>query len=128
MRKSQTILLVDDDIDDHEFFGIAINKIDNNIRLLQAQNGQQAITLLENIDYLPDFVFLDLNMPALDGKQFLRLIKKDPKFTTLNVVMYTTSSNEDDVKETIQLGAKHFITKPNTIEEIVQKISSLIRN
>jgi CheY-like chemotaxis protein len=123
-----TILLVDDDIDDHEFFGIAISRINDRIKLLKAENGQQALTLLQGAEELPDFVFLDLNMPAVDGKQFLRLIKDDPKFSLLTVVMYTTSSNEEDVKETLQLGAKHYITKPDTIEEIVQKISALINN
>lgn len=126
--KSPTILLVDDDIDDHEFFGLAISRINNNIRLLKAENGQQALHLLKKAEELPDFVFLDLNMPAVDGKQFLKLIKEDPRFLELRIVMYTTSANEDDVKETLQLGAKHYITKPDTIEEIVQKISLLLNN
>ncbi len=126
--KSPTILLVDDDVDDHEFFGIAISRINNNITLLKAENGQQALQLLQRTEKLPDYVFLDLNMPAVDGKQFLRLIKADPKFLDLHVVMYTTSSNEDDVQETLQLGAKHYITKPDTIDEIVQKVSSLLKS
>ena len=126
MHKSQTILLVDDDIDDHEFFGIAISRINNDIKILKAENGQQAIELLEKIDQLPDYVFLDLNMPAVDGKQFLRLVKNHPRFNNLYIVMYTTSSNQEDVKETLALGAKNYITKPDTIEEIVAKISALI--
>src|SRR5690349_5781419 len=113
MYQSRTILLVDDDVDDHEFFGIALSRINNKIALLKAENGQQALSLLEEIEKLPDFVFLDLNMPAVDGKQFLRLIKNHPRFTELHIVMYTTSSNEDDVKETLQLGAKQYITKPD---------------
>lgn len=128
MQFNQTILLVDDDIDDHEFFGIALSKINKDIKLLKAENGQQALKLLNEIEALPDYVFLDLNMPAVDGKQFLRLIKDHPKYVELNILMYTTSSSEDDVKETLQLGAKQFITKPDTIEEIVNTLSGILKN
>jgi CheY-like chemotaxis protein len=128
MQTPHTILLVDDDIDDHEFFSIAISKLNENMQLLKAENGQQAFSLLQSIEQLPDFVFLDLNMPAVDGKQFLRMIKEEPKFSDLYVVVYTTSSNEDDVKETMALGAKHYITKPDNINEIVHKLSFLLSN
>ncbi len=126
MQQNQTILLVDDDVDDHEFFGLALGKISNSITLLKAENGKAALELLENTQPLPDYIFLDLNMPAIDGKQFLKLIKKHPKFVELNVVMYTTSANEDDIKETLALGAKHFLTKPDTIDDIAAKVAVII--
>jgi CheY-like chemotaxis protein len=127
MQYSQTILLVDDDIDDHEFFSIALNRINDKIRLLKAENGQHALKLLEEVETLPDFVFLDINMPAIDGKQFLRLVKTRPELIGLHIIMYTTSSSEHDKEETLQLGAKQFITKPDTIEEIVKKISYILK-
>lgn len=126
MHLNRTILLVDDDVDDHEFFGIALSRVNNRFNLLKAENGQQAIQLLASIEKLPDFVFLDLNMPAVDGKQFLRLVKNHPKLNDLHIVIYTTSSNEDDVRETMQLGARKFITKPDTIDEIVKTLSSIL--
>lgn len=126
MQNPQTILLVDDDIDDHEFFGMAVSRINESIKILKAENGQQAINLLLDIEQLPDLVFLDLNMPAVDGKQFLRLIKDEPKLANLHVIVYTTSSSEEDVKETLQLGAKHYITKPDNITDIIKTLSAIL--
>lgn len=126
MQNPQTILLVDDDIDDHEFFGMAVSRINESIKILKAENGQQAINLLLDIEQLPDLVFLDLNMPAVDGKQFLRLIKEEPKLADLHVIVYTTSSSEEDVKETLQLGAKHYITKPDNITDIIKTLSAIL--
>lgn len=65
------ILAVDDDPEDFEFFTEAVMDIDKSIVVLTATNGQQALDLLNNLIIAPDFIFLDINMPVMDGRKCL---------------------------------------------------------
>ena len=77
MRKTQTIMIVDDDDDDRQLFCEAVSEIDIGIKCVDAENGELALKYLQDERYtLPDFIFLDLNMPRLNGKQCLAEIKK----------------------------------------------------
>jgi len=122
--KTMSFLLVDDDADDRELFIDAVNEIDQNISCITATNGQQAIEFLRNAEStLPDFIFLDLRMPRLDGKKCLAEIKGDEKLRHIPVIIYTTSKGVDESKELRDMGAFYFISKPNNPEEIYFLIS-----
>ncbi len=68
------------------------------IEIVEAENGQKAFDYLKQCarEDLPYFILLDLNMPIMDGIEFLALLRQDERFTTLPVVIFTTSSNLDD--------------------------------
>lgn len=114
-----TFLLVDDDPDDSMLFREVVTGLNKEIHLTSATNGKEALDILrhEDID-LPQVIFLDLNMPKMDGKECLKEIKQDSKLQHIPVIMYTTSSQSRDIEETMMLGAVCFITKPSSIKEL----------
>src|SRR5206468_5640389 len=113
------ILLVDDDADDRKYFTEAVNEIDSTITCIMAKDGLQALTLLKSAGFdLPDYIFLDLRMPRISGKQCLLQIKADERLKNIPVVIYTTSRSVEESEEMQNLGAVHFISKPSDPDEI----------
>ncbi len=77
---------------------------------------------------LRDAIFLDLNMPRLNGFQCLDQLKKNEKTSVIPVIIYTTSKQKGDIEEVRRLGAAHYITKPGCTKDIVQKIAFVLKN
>lgn len=126
MVHPRNFLLVDDDIDDIIIFQETLKKIDEKIHFAYANNGKDAIDLLtNNPGPLPNLIFLDINMPRMDGKECLKLIKQDEKLKDIPVIMYTTSSQSADIEETMMLGAMCFITKPWGVNELKKLLSAI---
>ena len=124
MKNSKSFLIVDDDADDRMLFIEAVREIDKSIECKIARNGEQALKLLSNIEYpLPDFIFLDIRMPRIDGKKCLLEIKKDERLKNIPVIIYTTSKGIEESKELRDMGAFHFISKPRNADEIFYLIS-----
>lgn len=120
--------VVDDDIDDRELFKEALLEVDRNIDCATAEHGEEALEIL-NSDFFktnPDYIFLDLNMPRINGKQTLREIKKIPRYAEVPVIIYSTSSSKKDIEESIALGASRFYTKPSSFEELRQMLQKLV--
>lgn len=123
MYRNKNILIVDDDADDRFMFREALREIDTSISCSESENGKDALEMLTaRKALLPDFIFLDLNMPPLNGFQFLSEIKKRKNLRHIPVIIYTTSRYESDKEETKRLGAAHFISKPCSLEDICQQI------
>lgn len=122
------IVLVDDDEDDRQFFIDALKELDMNTSLQVFQNGQDVLDFLskENVER-PDLVFLDLNMPVMNGFQCLREIRKKSALKELVVAIYSTSSSEKDVEETFVHGANIYINKPNKFDELKKILSQVIK-
>jgi CheY-like chemotaxis protein len=126
MNKIKTVLLVEDDVDDQDIFKLAVDEINPGIQLMTASNGADGLELLSTMVPLPDIIFLDLNMPRVDGKEFLRQIKVLPDLSHIPVAIYTTSGSEPDKIETRNLGAHYFLTKPDRLQDIVEQLSTVI--
>ena len=86
------VLYAEDDIEDLDDFGEMMHSIDPLVECINTRNGLETIEFLENANILPDFIFLDINMPSMDGKSCLRNIRKDERFNSIPVIIYTTSS------------------------------------
>jgi CheY-like chemotaxis protein len=126
-QKIETLFLIDDDRDEHELFGDALRDINDSIELVTAKDGVEAFQKLRAEDVsTPDLIFLDLNMPKMDGKQFLREIKRTTDFSDIPVYVYTTSSNQTERTEVLAMGAAHFITKPGTFTELCDTLRELV--
>jgi DNA-binding NtrC family response regulator len=124
MKNSKSFLIVDDDADDRMLFIEAVREIDKSIECKIARNGEQALKLLSNVEHpLPDFIFLDIRMPRIDGKKCLVEIKKDEGLKNIPVIIYTTSKGVEESKELRDMGAFHFISKPRNADEIFYLIS-----
>src|ERR671910_306752 len=103
MHQNRRVLIIDDDEDDRELFCEAVGYISKDIDCLHATDGENALELLAvGKGKLPDFIFLDLNMPRLNGKECLAEIKKLPRYTNVPVIIYSTSSHQKDIQEIMQ--------------------------
>ncbi|MET6997687.1 response regulator [Chitinophaga defluvii] len=125
-NKYSSVLLIDDDVDDRMIFGEVLQEIAPGIIYNEAINGEDALLKLE-ADVLPDIIFLDLNMPRINGKQFLAEVQKMDHLKHIPVVIYTTSSHELDQRETRELGAAGFLTKPNSLKELNDALMDIIK-
>ena len=127
MKAKKTFFIVDDDIDDQDLFIEAVSEVDNSIECVSASDCEEALDLLKNKKIgMPDMIFLDLNMPRLNGKQCLVELKKEAHLAHIPVIIYSTSSEKRDIEETSRLGAAHFLTKPNKFEELCKAISYVV--
>jgi len=120
------ILLVDDDEDDRMFFEEALQDIEPDARLDYAQNGLEALELLEKVERYPDIVFLDLNMPVVSGEECLEQIRATDAIRDLKVVIYSTSFDPNTVELLFMKGADRYIRKPGAFNELKQTISNAI--
>ena len=120
------IMIVDDDRDDIEFFVEAVAAIEPNIQCASAKNGLEALQLITSGAVVPDYIFVDLNMPKMGGKQFIQELRKDNSFTNVKIIVYSTSKLEKDVKEVKSLGATEFIKKPTSFDGLQRDISDII--
>jgi CheY-like chemotaxis protein len=120
-----TFFLVDDDFDDASLFQATLSDVDPTIQFAHAADGQEALDQLLSKSIIPDLIFLDLNMPRMDGKECLALIKQELDLKDIPVIMYTTSSQSQDIEQTMLQGAVCFITKPSSIRELENILSSI---
>ena len=102
-----------------------MNTTTNNLKTELSDFGTSLRQLKEEIIPVPDFIFLDLNMPRLNGKECLIEIKKLPKYSKVPLIIYTTSSNQKDKQEIMQLGAHYFLTKPTRISELCDCLNNV---
>lgn len=126
MTDIKTILIVDDDEDDRELFCEAVNEISSDIKCVHAENGVAALELLTSkVDFVPDYIFLDLNMPRLNGKQCLQEIKKIEHVKDVPVIIYSTSNLQHDKQEARELGAADFLHKPSEFRLLCKQIENV---
>lgn len=113
VNKEFTCFLIDDDIDDHEIFLKALEAVAPAIHCFTAFNGQEAIDKLRTNEVKPDMIFLDLNMPLMNGMQFLKACQSMGSCRDIPVIILSTSSERETINETKELGARGYITKPD---------------
>jgi CheY-like chemotaxis protein len=119
------ILLIDDDEDDREIFLEAVRTINPSIRCNVASSASEAFNLLSNCPSLPRYIFLDMNMPVMDGRACLRKIKKDLRYKDINVVMYSTTRDKEEINVFRYLGAE-YIHKPDSFDELLTSLSRFL--
>lgn len=124
---SVTCLLVDDDRDDREFFCMAVEEMGLPVECLMAEGGQEALDMLHDLKSLPDYVFMDMNMPRMSGIECLERIRSDIKLKELRVIMFSTSSDKTIVQRTTDAGANSFLTKPIHLKDLSASLSQIIQ-
>lgn len=121
------VLVVDDDPDDQEIFCEALKSIDPTITCVIANDGIEALEYLNQNRFLPDLVFLDINMPRMNGRECLTLIKADPKFDDITIVMYSTAVSPAGVDTFKSMGAI-FLQKPSNILDLVMSLMEILKS
>lgn len=124
-----TCLLIDDDPDDQEIFSLALKELDPSVICEFANNGIEGIEKLQNTPpFNPDYIFIDMNMPRMNGVECLSEIKKITRVKKIPVFLYSTSADPKMVSESKLLGAADFIVKPVGINELVQILKQCFKN
>jgi CheY-like chemotaxis protein len=122
-------LLVDDDPEDTLLFQEILNEVDSRIGFESAPNGKKALEILRNrTAKLPNVIFLDLNMPLMNGKECLAELKHDPVLKDIPVIIYTTSAHSRDIEETLMAGAVCFVTKPMGVKDVRSILTAIASN
>lgn len=127
MRKAVQILMVDDDIDDQLLFQRALKKIDSSFGCEIAEDGVEALVKLE-IPPPPDLIFLDLNMPVMNGFECLIALKKEEKFKDIPVIIFSTACDNITIEKTRELGANAFFPKPTDFSHLLSKLDNLLHS
>ncbi len=123
MRNSKPILLVEDDIVDAMTVERALGDLEISNQLTHKINGEETLEYLRSdSNETPCVILIDLNMPKMNGLEFLRLIKADETLKEIPVIVLTTSSEEQDVDESFKLGVAGYMVKPIDYEEFLEKI------
>jgi two-component system response regulator len=124
MKNTFTIVMADDDLDDQFLIKNALKDAKVPIFLYPVYDGIQLLDFLykryqfKNIPHQADVIFLDLNMPLMDGFEALKHIKGNPIYKHIPVYVLTTSRREEDKKQALELGASGFYSKGSSSKEI----------
>jgi len=129
--KPATILLVEDDLGDQKLITVSLRnqKLGNEVHI--ASSGEEAMEFLyQRGKYSdgapqPDLILLDLNMPGMGGKEFLRQMKEDEKMRSIPVVILTSSDSDADIFDTYNLHASGYIKKPVKLEDFKRVVKAI---
>jgi len=126
MEKHLNVLLIEDNL-------IEIMKMKRTISYLKlkhtvnfANNGEEALGILEDKTNYPDLILLDLNMPKLSGTEFLLILKTNKYLKHIPTVILTTSGNQKDIDECHRIGVSGYILKPLKYDDYVTKIKNVL--
>ena len=126
MRKNLNILLVEDDMIEIMKFNRTISKLACLHNIIEAKNGEEALEILYNSESLPDLILLDLNMPKINGLEFLSIIRNNDHLKYIPTVILTSSSDHKDVTECHQLGIAGYLVKPLKFSDYSESIKTVL--
>ena len=123
-----SILLVDDDEITNFLHKELLSKVHIAEDIVIATNGEEALSLMKKggaENHIPDLILLDINMPVMNGFEFLEQFKKLPqeKIKKTKIIALTTSNNERDKEKLKQLGIQQIMIKPLTEEKLLKEIA-----
>ena len=126
MNKVLKIMLIEDDMIEVMKLNRAISSLELSHKIIEANNGEEALKLLKEKDNIPDIILLDLNMPKINGIEFLSILKKHDTLKYVPTIILTTSSNQRDLLACYEIGVAGYVLKPLKYEEYVSKIEKLL--
>ncbi|MBP6182741.1 response regulator [Flavobacterium sp.] len=126
MAISLNILLIEDDAIEVMKFNRVLSGLDVKHKIIEANNGEEALAILKVKEIIPDIILLDLNMPKINGIEFLGMLKQDDYLKYIPAIVLTTSNNRKDVLECYKIGIAGYLLKPLKYEDYVDRIKKLI--
>lgn len=118
MNSSKHIFYADDDLDDQELFKEAVEEIGGAFDLYIRNDGKALMNLIQSPPPAPDLIFLDLNMPLMNGYQALTEIRNDAKTKDIPVIIFSTSDDVKAITRSRELGANLYVPKPSSYKDI----------
>ena len=130
MSKELLIFLIDDDTDDQEIFSMIIGDINSRARVEFAEDGVNALAKLTSLvqPFVPDLIFIDINMPRMNGIECLAEIKKLPQLANIPTYMYSTSDESFIVAQSLGVGADGFVKKEANPKELEARLVNILRD
>lgn len=129
MSDRRVILLAEDDEDDRVIFRDAIHRLnDKSIHLEVAEDGIDVLKMISENDIHPDLFVLDQNMPRMRGKETLAWLKKQEKFRSIPVIIYSTHPDNALVKEFETLGAAMVMPKPDSYDGFKEMVTMFVKD
>jgi CheY-like chemotaxis protein len=129
MQSTLTCFLIDDDLDDQEIFFLAWRQVNPSMECIYANDGIYGLEKLKNEPYLnPELIFIDINMPRMNGMECLKEIKKIGRLRHVPVYMYSTAADIAIINECKQLGATGVIKKSPAMSELENTLSVILSN
>ena len=122
------IFYADDDADDRDFLVDGFREINPAIRCLTARDGQELLDTLPQLLVLPDYIFLDINMPIMGGKECLIRLKDHSAFRHIPVVIYSTSTDNHEINYLYALGAYKCIRKPDSVHRLMASLKVFVEH
>jgi CheY-like chemotaxis protein len=119
------LLNIDDDVEDLDIFFRAVKTVNPLAKCLLARNAKEALHILKDT-LMPDYIFLDIRMPLMDGKTVLTELRKNKKLRSVPVIMYSTTINPKDVGELESLGANQFLNKFSDFKGLCDALKSFL--
>ncbi len=126
--EKKIFMIIDDDDDDRFFFKEVITEILNSAECIEAYDGADALDQLGKAEELPNFIFLDVNMPRMDGRECLKELKRDAKLKSIPVIMYSTTFSRESINEFLKLGASSYLTKPTDVNKLPAQILEAVKD
>lgn len=126
MDRPLNILLIDDDMIEVMKLKRVVASLQLNHKIIEAENGEEALNILKKSENNPDIILLDLNMPKMNGIEFISILKKNENFKCIPTIILTTSSNRKDVLKCCEIGVAGYIIKPLKYEDYVSKIEKIL--
>jgi CheY-like chemotaxis protein len=126
MNKILKILLIEDDAIEVMKLNRVLSTLKIKHKIIEANNGEEALGILNKKEVLTDIILLDLNMPKINGIEFLKILKNDEQLKYIPSIILTTSNNKKDLLQCYKIGVAGYILKPLKYEEYVSKIETLL--
>lgn len=126
MKRILRVLLIEDDAIEVMKLKRTISSLKLEHSITEANNGVEALEILQEKGGLPDIILLDLNMPKINGIEFLTILKKDPDLQHIPTIILTTSNNRKDMLKCYQIGIAGYVLKPLRYQDYVTKIEQIL--
>lgn len=125
--KKNIIVLIEDNDEDYEMTRYAFNKSNLSNELIRFSTGDEAVEHLTKNDATlsPEVILLDLNLPGLDGRDVLQILKSNDATKKIPIVVLTTSKDEKDIERCYEYGANSYIQKPVDFDKFIESIKML---
>lgn len=126
MQMMNECLIIDDDQDDQEIFLMCLEDVSKDISCTTRNNGVEALAMLTaDSNYTPAYIFIDVNMPKMNGIECLKALKNIERLKNTKIFMYSTTSESSAFTRSRELGATDFIIKPSRTIDLKTKLSEI---
>jgi CheY-like chemotaxis protein len=124
MTKSLNILLIEDDAIEVMKFNRVLKTLGANHKIIEANNGEDALAVLKEKEIIPDIIFLD--MTKISGIEFLEILKNDEQLRYIPSIILSTSSNHKDILECYKIGIAGYVIKPLKYDDYLERIKRML--